>query len=422
MTTLPALPEDSLAFALLHAARIIAQVLAGQSLAEGQLARVPAVARPAVQDLTYSTLRQYGRGDFFLARLLERPVNLPELHALLLVTLHRLEQRPESAHTTVDQTVRAAATFAEGRYRSLSNAVLRNFLRQQTALVSDLAADPVAAHTHPEWWLRTLQAAYPDDWTGIIAAGNQPPPMAVRVNRRRLEAAAWLDQLRQAGIEGELRGEAGVLLTRPVPVDRLPGFFDGDVSVQDLGAQQAAQILDLAPGARVLDACAAPGGKAAHLLERGDVELLALDLKANRCRRVEENLQRLHLPGTVQVADCVAVQDWWDGRPFDAVLADVPCTASGVVRRNPDAKWLRRADDIASFARTQQRILSALWQVVRPGGKLLYATCSLFPQENGQQIAAFLAHTPTAIKCLEEQLLPDAEHDGFYYCLLQKTA
>lgn len=418
----PHLPEDSLAFALLQAAQILTQVFAGQSLAEGQLARLPAVARPAVQDFVYSTLRQFGRGDHFLSRLLERPLNTPEIHALLLVSLQRLEQRPEATHTTVDQAVQAAATLAGGRYKALVNAVLRNFLRQCAALQAEVAADPVLVSAHPDWWLHALQTAHPDLWPQIVAAGNSPPPMAVRINRRRADPADWLARFRASGGEAELRGEHAVLLGRPVPVDRLPGFADGEVSVQDIGAQRAAALLDPAPGSRVLDACAAPGGKTAHLLEGTDLDLLALDLKPARCRRIEDNLRRLHLSAAVKAADCVRLESWWDGQPFDAVLADVPCTASGVVRRHPDAKWLRRPEDIASFAGTQARLLRALWQVVRPGGKLLYATCSVFPEENQAQMAAFLAQTPTASRCHEEQLLPDAEHDGFYYCLLQKAA
>ena len=207
-----------------------------------------------------------------------------------------------------------------------------------------------------------------------------------------------------------------------MPVERLPGFADGLVSVQDPGAQRAAALLDPAPGSRVLDACAAPGGKTAHLLERADLDLLALDLKPARCRRVAENLERLGLQVSIATADCTRLDTWWDGRPFDAVLADVPCTASGVVRRNPDAKWLRRETDVASFAATQARILNALWQVVRPGGKLLYATCSLFFEENGGQIGSFLAACPDARRDHEEQILPSADHDGFYYCRLEKRA
>lgn len=416
------LPFNSLAYALREAARIDAAVFAGQSLADNLLGRVDAVARPAVQDLVYGSLRAFGRGDFFLSRLLERPLAADEVRALLLVALYRLETRPDAAHTVVDQAVSAAGEILRGKFRGLVNAVLRSFLRQQTALVNALAADPVASAQHPGWWLAQLQSAWPDDWQHIVAAGNQPPPMALRVNRRRVSRIDYHEQLTAAGIAAHPVGEDGLALDKPQPVDRLPGFFDGLVSVQDPGAQRAAEILAPEPGSRVLDACAAPGGKTAHLLERAELDLLALDLKPARCRRVEEGLGRLHLSARVQVADCIKLNDWWDGRPFDAVLADVPCTASGVVRRNPDAKWLRRPEDVASFAATQSRILDALWQLVRPGGKLLYATCSVFPAENTVQIRRFLGRQAAARITHEEQLLPDAERDGFYYCLLEKHA
>ncbi|MCE1182962.1 MAG: 16S rRNA (cytosine(967)-C(5))-methyltransferase RsmB [Rhodocyclales bacterium] len=413
---------NSLAYALLQAARIDAAIFAGQSLAEGMLARVEPVARPAVQDLVYGSLRAYGRGDFFLSRLLERPLAVDEVRALLLVAFYRLETRPEATHTVVDQAVSAAGEILHGKFRGLVNGVLRNFLRQQTELVAAAAADAQAAAQHPGWWLAQLQAAYPADWPSIIAAGNSPPPMGLRVNRRLIGRDAYLAQLQAAGIAAQPAGEVALALKRPLAVESLPGFADGLVSVQDPGAQRAAELLAPAPGSRVLDACAAPGGKTAHLLETADLDLLALDLKAARCRRIEENLSRLKLRARVAVADCAKLESWWDGQPFDAVLADVPCTASGVVRRNPDAKWLRREEDIASFAATQARILDALWRVVRPGGKLLYATCSLFPLENSQQIARFLDRQPQAIRCHEEQLLPTAERDGFFYCLLEKRA
>ncbi|HQU80103.1 MAG TPA: 16S rRNA (cytosine(967)-C(5))-methyltransferase RsmB [Azonexus sp.] len=417
-----ALPTDSLAFALLAAARIDAAVLAGQSLADGLLGRVDALARPAVQDLVYGSLRQYGRGDFLLARLLAKPLDVPEVRTLLLVALYRLETRPDAAHTVVDQAVVAAGELASGRFRGLVNGVLRNFLRQQTQLLAALEKDAVAAAQHPDWWLRRLQAAYPAEWVGIVAAGNGPPPMALRVNRRRSTRDDYQARLQAEGIAALPVDEMGLALARPLPVECLPGFADGLVSVQDPGAQRAAELLDPAPGSRVLDACAAPGGKTAHLLERADLDLLALDLKPARCRRVAENLARLGLQASIATADCARLDTWWDGRPFDAVLADVPCTASGVVRRNPDAKWLRRETDVASFAATQARILDALWRVVRPGGKLLYATCSIFPEENGGQIGNFLAARPDARRDHEEQILPSADHDGFYYCRLEKRA
>lgn len=416
------LPADSLAAALLEAAHIDAAVFAGQSLADGMLSRIDSTRRPAVQDLVYGSLRAYGRGDFFLSRLLQKPLAEDLVRALLLVAIYRLETRPESTHTVVDQAVFAAGELGDGRWRGLVNGVLRNFLRQQEALTAALAADPVASAQHPDWWLNILQQTYSECWLQIVEAGNQPPPMALRVNLRKIARAAYLDQLAAEGIVAEPSGEAGLLLAKPLPVERLPGFADGHVSVQDPGAQRAAELLDPAPGSRVLDACAAPGGKTAHLLERADLDLLALDLKPSRCRRIAENLARLGLAAEIVKADCARLDSWWDGRPFTAVLADVPCTASGVVRRNPDAKWLRREADIASFAAAQARILDALWQVLGTGGKLLYATCSVFPEENGRQIEKFLSRQPQARRCSEEQLLPTAEHDGFFYCLLEKHA
>ena len=416
------LSPDSLAFALRHAARICAGVVAGQSLAEGQLAQVPALARPAVQDLVYGSLRSYGRGDFFLARLLDRPLGDDEVRALLLVALYRLETRPDAVHTVVDQAVIAAGELAAGRCRGLVNAVLRQFLRQQPELVAAAAADPVVAAQLPEWWLAELQVSYPAAWPAIVAAGNAPPPMGLRVNRRRYSRDGYLAELAAVGIEAAPCGEAEAIhLLRPLPVERLPDFAAGVVSVQDPGAQLAAEWLAPAPGARVLDACAAPGGKTAHLLETADLDLLALDLKPSRCRRIEENLMRLGLSAEVRAADCAQPEKWWDGRPFDAILADVPCTASGVVRRNPDSKWLRRPEDIASFAAAQARIVDALWPLLRPGGRMLYATCSLFAAENDEQMEGFLQRHTDA-RCLrQEQLLPTDASDGFFYCLLEKN-
>jgi 16S rRNA (cytosine967-C5)-methyltransferase len=314
----------------------------------------------------------------------------------------------------------AAGEIIEGRLRGLVNAVLRNYLRRREELALAVAANEVALHQHPAWWLDALRTAWPEEWKSIAAAGNMPPPMALRVNQRRINPAEYLSRLTTAEIGAHLDPQGAILLDKPIPVERLPGFAEGLLSVQDPGAQRAALLLDPAPGSRVLDACAAPGGKAAHLLEHVDIDLVALDLKPARCRRIEENLSRLGLTATVKVADCIKKDTWWDGQLFDAILADVPCTASGVVRRNPDAKWLRRFDDIASFAATQSRMLDALWLCLRPGGKFLYATCSVFAAENNEQIKRFLARQHTARRCSEEQILPTADHDGFYYCLLEK--
>ncbi|QDX81935.1 16S rRNA (cytosine(967)-C(5))-methyltransferase [Denitratisoma sp. DHT3] len=422
-----ALPTDSLAAALLQAAGAIAAVIAGRNLDQA-LAGTPPAQRPAAQDLAYGALRRYGHGDFLLARLLARPSQEPEVRALLLAALYRLEARPEDAHTTVDQAVSAAAQLAKGRCKGLVNAVLRNFLRRREELLQAAMNNAEARWRHPHWWIAALRAAHPRDWQAVLTAGNGHPPMTLRVNRRRTDGAAYLARLRDAGIEARALDERALLLARPQPVDRLPGFFDGEVSVQDWGAQRAAPLLEAAAGMRVLDACAAPGGKTAHLLELADLDLLALDAASERARRIDDNLARLGLAARVEAADCRAVDQWWDGRPFERILADVPCSASGVARRHPDIKWLRRRADVAGFAATQAQILDALWRVLAPGGRMLYCTCSVFEEENGAQMRAFAARhadarrLPTAGTEPELQLLPTAEHDGFYYALLSKAA
>ena len=403
-------------------------VRAGKSLSEALLvlADEPAVARSAAQDVAYGVLRRYGWGEFILGRLMSKPLTHPETQALLLGALYRLDTRPDSSPMVVDQAVAAAGELAGGVFKGVVNGVLRNFLRQRESLLLALAQDEEENYQYPRWWLSRLRRAYRDDWQSIVAAGNTPPPMTLRVNQRRSTLSDYLARLNVAGLSARPllheKGLHGLILDKAVAVDALPGFFEGIVSVQDAGAQRAAELLAPEAGARVLDACAAPGGKTAHLLEMADLDLLALDIDAGRTRRIEENLQRLNLQATVTVADCSDVQRWWDGRPFDAILADVPCSASGVVRRHPDIKHLRRESDIRRFAHTQADLLDALWPLLKIGGKLLYATCSVFPEENSAQIDAFLVRQPGACRLHEEQLLPQDENDGFYYALLQKPA
>ena len=427
------LAETSLAHALHGAARAVVGVLAGRNLNEilaglwREAPGLPSAQRGAVQDLAYSALRRFGRDEYFLARLMDRPPRDAMVRALLLVALARLAARPEDAHTIVDQAVEAAGELALGKYKSLANGVLRNFLRRRAELEAAAAQDETARWQHPHWWIRRLRRAHPADWQAILAAGNGRPPMTLRVNRRRAAATDFLAQLQEAGLAARRLDGDALLLARPVPVERLPGFAEGRVSVQDAGAQRAAPLLDVHDGMRVLDACAAPGGKAAHILESAAVDLLALDADAVRALRISENLLRLGLDARVKAVDCRDADAWWDGQAFDRILADVPCSASGVTRRHPDAKWLRRDGDIAQFARTQAEILDALWRVLAPGGKLLYATCSLFPQENGRQVAAFAARQEDCMRlpiagAPELQLLPNEEHDGFYYALLGKQA
>jgi 16S rRNA (cytosine967-C5)-methyltransferase len=412
---------------------------------EALLAATAAAARPAVMDLAFGTLRDCGRGDFLLGRLLAKPLSEPLIRALLLVALFRLEQRPQDAHTTVDQAVHAAGGIARGRLKALVNGVLRSFLRSRDELLAAAEADLVAHWRHPPWWIERLRAEQPRTWQQVLTAGNGHPPMTLRVNRRRVPqgdflrgvASAvpgdtashnFLRQLDAAGIAARALDDAAIRLESPVAVERLPGFSDGWVSVQDWGAQFSAPLLDVRDGQRVLDACAAPGGKAAHILELAAVDLTALELDPQRAGRVRENLDRLGLRATVRVADCQRLDDWWDGRPFERILADVPCSAAGVARRHPDIKWLRRAADVAQFARTQAAILDALWRVLAPGGKMLYCTCSVFRAENSAQIEAFAARHADALRLpthgtdVELQLLPGPDHDGFYYALLQKLA
>ena len=418
------LAPDSLALSLLLAARAIAAVRAGQSLTQAltALGSEHPAARAAAQDIAYGSLRRYGSGEFILARLLSRALPHPESEALLLGALHRLQTRPQSAYMVVDQAVAAAGEIAAGAFKGLVNAVLRNYLRQRHALHAAMADDDEATQQHPCWWLSRLRRAYPDGWREIVATGNQQPPMTLRVNRRRVALADYMVRLHGLGLSARPAGCSALILDRPLPVDALPGFADGLVSIQDAGAQRAAQILAPVGGERVLDACAAPGGKTAHLLESNEVELLAIDIDALRVRRIEDNLRRLGLSATVKVADCRETAQWWDGQPFDAILADVPCSASGVVRRHPDIKYLRRESDIRRFAHMQSEILDRLWPLLKPGGRLLYATCSIFPEENGAQIDAFLFRQPDAQRVAEEKLLPQLEHDGFFYALLRKAA
>ena len=434
----PSLATDSLGWSLLLAARVLAAVHAGKSLSEalGVLASEPPSARAAAQDIAYGVLRRYGWGEFILGRLMTKPLTHGETQALLLAALYRLDTRPEAPHTVVDQAVIASGELAGGVFKGVVNGVLRNFLRRRDELLAAMAEDEEAVFQHPRWWLARLRRTYRDDWQAIVAAGNEPPPMTLRVNLRRGTVADYLDRLAAAGLSARPVGHAGLVLQKPVPVDALPGFFDGLVSVQDAGAQRAAELLAPAAGARVLDACAAPGGKAAHMLERAAVELLALDADARRLPRVHENLARLGLVATVRAGDAAQPRDWWDGRPFARILLDAPCSASGILRRQPDVRLHRRPGDLDALGATQARLLDALWPLLAPGGRLVYATCSVFNRENAALIDAFLSRHADARACPQavpewfgrrsgagRQNLPgDGGMDGFFYAVVDKRA
>jgi 16S rRNA (cytosine967-C5)-methyltransferase len=417
----------SLAISLAEAARIIADVAAGRSLsAELERAMEEGGApRASLLDLTHGTLRRYGRVQAISRTLSKRGGTDPVVEALLWCAFYALDSGRYAAHTIVDQAVRACVVAGQHPAKGFVNGVLRNLLRDRAAIEREISADPAAHWQHPKWWIEAVQRSHPEAWQQVLQAGNTHPPMCLRVNQRRASALEYQKRLQIEKIVARPLNGPALLLDTPVPVSRLPGFARGDVSVQDAGAQRAATYLELAPGQHVLDACAAPGGKTAHMLELEDIELTALDADASRCRLVERNLARLGLKARLKTADCARLESWWDSRPFDRILADVPCSASGVARRHPDIKWLRRASDLERFAARQAAILDALWRVLAPGGKLLYVTCSVFREENDAVVDSFAARTPQILRLPlphgeASTLLPGPEHDGFYFALLAK--
>ena len=415
------------------ATEAVAAVLGGRSLTStldqivvGHPQLTPA-DRAALWDLTHGTLRNLGLLRAVLGQLLRRPLKEPGLEALLAVSIYQLEFTRAAPYAIVNEAVEVCATLGWPWAKAMVNAVLRRFQRERPRLIDTARTSSLGRFSYPDWWMEKVRAQYPTRWEEILEAGNHPPRLSLRVNRRRSRQAAYLAQLQVEGLEARASGADGVTLARALPVARIPGFAQGCVSVQDLGAQQAVHYMDLSAGQRVLDACAAPGGKTAHILEQFDVDVLALDADANRIRRVADNLQRLGLHAQVRCADVSALSTWWDGVPFDRIIADVPCTASGIVRRHPDIKWLRRAQDIDALAQQSAGLLDAMWRVLKPGGKLLFATCSIFREENRAQVDDFVgrhADARMAPLAVEEgpdvQLLPDESHDGFYYALLER--
>lgn len=450
-----------------RAAHTVAAVMAGRSLStelSAALDRAPALAggeRGQLQDLCYGTLRHLGELRAVAGALLDRPLTDAPLQALVWVALYQLRHTRAASYAVVDGAVDACSALGSPRARGLVNAVLRNALRRSAELDRVAEADDCARYSFPQWWIERMRKDHPDHWREALAAGNDHPPFTLRINRRRAGVDAFIDACARQDVEAfrldaidawPLAGagapahpspapamlpgpiqvplEACVRLARAVAVESLPGFAEGWFSVQDAGAQLAAPLLAPRDGERVLDACAAPGGKSTHLLELADIDLVALDNDAGRLRRVADNLDRLGLRATLAAADAAHLASWWDGRPFDRILLDAPCSGSGVVRRHPDIKWLRRAADLPRLAAQQRRLLDALWTVLAPGGSLLYCTCSIFPVENEAVVEAFLADQPGArrVSCAQQahasgadlRLLPDPDHDGFHYALLSK--
>jgi 16S rRNA (cytosine967-C5)-methyltransferase len=405
------------------------------------------VPRPATQSIAFGTVRWFFELEACLEGLLDRPgaKQEPEVRALMLVGLYQLLHGATPQHAAVSETVEAARALGHPRAAGLVNAILRRFLREREAILAAAHAQRTALHAHPEWMLGAFARDWPDCWQSIAAAGNAEPPMWLRVNARRGARDAYRARLAECGLSAESCDFApeALRLAAPADVNALPGFADGDVSVQDAAAQLAPRFLGAAPGMRVLDACAAPGGKACHVaeLEPGLAELVALDIDAARAARIESNLARLGLAARVVVGDAAKPGVWWDGRAFDRILVDVPCSGTGVIRRHPDIKLLRRADDIARFAAQQAALLRACWGLLAPGGRLVYASCSVLSAENAGVVGAFLAGEPAAVESTESArlslpgalpwrqagpgcALPSgaADADGFYYACLEKKA
>lgn len=425
-----------------QAALAVRRVLEGQSLSaalQAVGADEAGAARALVHELAYGTLRHYGTLDALIRQLSDKPIPDRKLSALVAVALYQLEHAKAPPFAVVDQAVAAAAEIARPAAKALVNALLRRFLRERETLLERARSEPVGRWSHPRWWISRVRSDWPQQWESILDAGNQRPPLALRVNLRRTSRADLLERFAQERIGARGEGAQGIVVEVPRPVSELPGFDAGEFSVQDLGAQLAAPLLGVADGLRVLDACAAPGGKTTHLLESADVELTALDADAARLDRVRDNVARLGLARSkvrIVAADAAQPAGWWDGTRFDRILLDVPCSASGVVRRHPDGKWLRRPTDMTGFAAQQRALLDGLWPTLAQGGRLLYVTCSVFREENETRIVEFCARTPDALRESLSlagdiahsggQLLPSPEvaghnHDGFFYALLRKA-
>lgn len=428
----------------LAAARALAAVLNGKASLGSSLPplldRVEPRDRALAQDLAFGTARWQPRLALLMDKLLQKPFKAADrdVEALLLVGLYQLLHTRIPPHAAIGETVACVDKLKKSSLKGLLNAVLRNAQRDHEALLTQLDRDPVLHTAHPRWLQKRLKADWPEHWQAICAANNQHPPLLLRINRRQGSREQYLVELQAAGIVAEpcAFSRDGIRLLEACDVKTLPGFMDGRVSVQDEAAQLAADLLDLAPGQRVLDACAAPGGKTCHLLEAepGLSHVTAIDLEQSRLARVRENLDRLGLDAELIAADGRATKVWWDGKPFQRILLDAPCSATGVIRRHPDIKLTRQEADIAALAQLQGELLDALWPTLEVGGILLYATCSVLPQENSDNIDKFLARTPGARELditgpfgLKQahgrQLLPqDGGHDGFYYAKLIKIA
>ena len=423
----------------LIAAKVLTSVIRdGQSLTAALDSTLGVVEsdkdRAFIQALCYGVCRNFHRLDYILSQMLDKPLKDLDVKALALIGLYQLKFMRVKSYAAVSETVLAARKKPWAK--ALINALLRSYLRDQEGFEQKADNVKSALVSHPDWLIQQIEQDWPMQAQQIFQQNNEQPPMALRVNLANISQDQYLQKLREQGIEAEAVSfcRSAILLNKPVVVDVLPGFNEGWISVQDTAAQLAAELLDVQIGHRVLDVCAAPGGKAAHILEHQPKvrELVAVDIDKLRLQRVNDNLQRLKLSAKLIVGDASKPEDWWDGQFFDRILLDVPCSALGVIRRHPDIKLLRRAEDINTLQVLQQRIMTAVWPLLAPGGIMLYATCSILKQENERQIETFLATNANAtevpinadwglVRRYGRQILTgESVMDGFYYALIRK--
>jgi 16S rRNA (cytosine967-C5)-methyltransferase len=434
--------NDKTSSVRLVAIRVLESILLNKGSLSTQLARKQAEVKaehiPQLKEICFGVSRQFPKLNSFALYMLEKPFQEKDLdiYAAILIALYQIDYMDTPEHAAVNEAVESAKLIGKPWAGKLVNAILRRYLREADDIKAVLNDMPSVAHSHPKWILKRFNKHWKNEFEQIVEANNARPPMCLRVNLSRVSRETQMDKLSAIGIENEKGqfSESAIYLKQATSVQSLPGFFDGDMSVQDEAAQLSASLLAVKEGEKVLDACAAPGGKTGHLLESADIELTAVELEPWRLAKIEENLERLSFNAALICADSGDLGSWWDKEPFDKVLLDVPCSATGVIRRNPDIKINRKPADIDELVEIQKQLINNIWLTLKPGGKLLYATCSVMPEENEKQMADFLNETPNAQEIMLDvawgkkvshgiQLLPTKNsHDGFYYCLIEKKA
>ena len=418
------------------AAMIVEQVLFGRNLDKSfdlilKKYTNSEIENPSqIKDMVYGAIRDLGKSNFYINKLVKNKIENRCLEALLHIVLFQITHERSNVFTLVNEAVEAAKKI-DHKKSAFINAVLRNFLRNKDNLQQELKEDKSAVYSYPNWWIEKVKNQYPKNWRDILLIGNQRPPLTLRINLKKIDVNKYSTILDEHGIDHTLVGGECLIINKPLGVDKIPGFLEGKVSIQDFGAQLAAHLIDLKKDHKVLDACSAPGGKACHMLELNSIELLAIESDKQRTIKIQENIDREGLKATILNDKLCSQNEWWNKEFFDRILLDVPCSASGIVRRHVDIKWLRRINDFKSFGDNQLSLLRSAWPLLKENGKLLYVTCSIFEEENRDVIEKFKQgwdnvselniSFPSNIVHIKNQILPSDNHDGLFYALLQKN-